>query len=242
MRLTTSRASELRLKPRRRSVRDSTLDDLFARGFEAVYLATGLQQPAVPDVRGAELEGVTTWKNLLDQLSAYKLGERDEPLVARNVIIIGGGSVAMDVACAVHELGAQDVDIVCLESPREMPAYGDELEEVMESGARFHTRSMPLEITGQKGKVDRFAGRAHALAGAGEVCAVERGTDYGDGVLASRRDGRVCDRRPPGQGIGESAARGRVRRRRQDQRGSPRLVPPLAQAYMPVVMWPPKEA
>ena len=132
---------------------DNTLDDLFAGGFEAVYLATGLQQAAVPDLRGSELEGVTTWKNLLDQLSAHKLGERDEPLVARDVIIIGGGSVAMDVACAVHELGAQEVDIVCLESPREMPAYGDELQEVEELGARFHTRSMPTEITGQNGKV-----------------------------------------------------------------------------------------
>lgn len=132
---------------------DDNLDDLFTAGFEAVYIATGLQQAAVPNVVGAELEGVTTWKALLDQLSGHKLGERDEPLVARNVIIIGGGSVAMDVACAVSELGAEEIDIVCLEAPREMPAYGDELEEVIELGARFHTRSMPLEITGRNGKV-----------------------------------------------------------------------------------------
>jgi glutamate synthase (NADPH/NADH) small chain len=43
--------------------------------------------------------------------------------------------------------------MVCLEAPNEMPAYHDELKEVWDAGARFHTRSMPLEVTGHRGHV-----------------------------------------------------------------------------------------
>lgn len=59
----------------------------------------------------------------------------------------------MDVASAARRLGAVEIDIVCLEAPREMPAYRDELSEVWHAGARFHTRSMPLEVTHDGGRV-----------------------------------------------------------------------------------------
>ena len=130
-----------------------TLDDLFASGFEAVYLAAGLQQGATPRLPGEDLMGVTTWRALLNEFSAYELGEGDEPLMADSVIVIGGGSVAMDVASAAASLGAKEIDIVCLESPLEMPAYHTELDEARELGARFHARSMPIEITGRDGRV-----------------------------------------------------------------------------------------
>ena len=133
--------------------RGQTVDDLFAAGYKAVYVSAGAQQAARPGVPGENLEGVTTWKELLDGLSAYELGEGNEPLMTDSVIIVGGGSVAMDVACAARTLGAKEIDLVCLESPREMPAYASELDEAWEQGARFHTRSMPVEITGRDGRV-----------------------------------------------------------------------------------------
>ncbi|MCK4342842.1 MAG: FAD-dependent oxidoreductase [Phycisphaerae bacterium] len=133
--------------------RNDTLDDLFAAGYQAVYVAVGLQEAAVPQIPGLELDGVQTWKQLLDSFSAFNLGEGDRPQVAKSVIIVGGGSVAMDVASAAVQLGAADIDMVCLEAPREMPANRAELDEVWTAGARFHTRSMPLEITGEDGRV-----------------------------------------------------------------------------------------
>lgn len=132
---------------------DQTIDDLFAAGFDAVYLSTGLQRAALPGIPGEDIDGVITWKDLLDGFSAYNLGEGDQPIVPRSVIIIGGGSVAMDVAGAAVQLGADEIDVVCLESPREMPADRAELDEVGDLGARFHTRSMPVEITSHDGKV-----------------------------------------------------------------------------------------
>ena len=59
----------------------------------------------------------------------------------------------MDAAGAARRLGAEGIDMVCLEAPREMPADRHELDEVWAAGARFHTRSMPIEITGDGGKV-----------------------------------------------------------------------------------------
>ncbi len=129
------------------------LDDLLAGEFDAVYISMGLADAATPGIRGEKLAGVMHWRKLLGANSAHHLGEGDRPVVAKSVIVIGGGSVAMDVASAAHALGAEEIDMVCLESPREMPAYHAELSEVCELGVRFHTRSMPLEITGEKGKV-----------------------------------------------------------------------------------------
>lgn len=132
---------------------DRTLDSLFAEGFAAVYVATGLQEAASPGLPGQDLKGVTTWKAMLEDFAAYGLGERAKPHVPNSVIVIGGGSVAMDAAAAVQQLGASDIDMVCLESPKEMPAYHAELDDAWEEGVRFHTRSLPLEITGENGKV-----------------------------------------------------------------------------------------
>ena len=131
----------------------ATLDGLFAQGYRAVYVAAGAQQAAAVPIPGADLPGVTTWKQLLNAFSAFKLGEGPKPDVPENVIIVGGGSVAMDVASAALQLGATEIDMVCLEAPREMPADRNELDEVWAAGARFHTRSMPIEITGTGGKV-----------------------------------------------------------------------------------------
>ena len=91
---------------------------------------------------------------LLDSFSAYELGEAtDTPPMTDSVIIVGGGGVAMDLAAAAATLGAKEIDLVCLESPREMPAYHTEVEEARAAGVRFHTRSMAVELTGENGKV-----------------------------------------------------------------------------------------
>ncbi len=132
--------------------KSNDLDALFADGFKAVYLGIGAQRAATPGIPGEDLNGVTTWKPLLDAHSSFELGEGDEPTVPNSVLVIGGGSVAMDVVHAASNLGAEDIDVVCLESPREMPAASAELAEAGHLGARFHTRSMPLEIAGDNGR------------------------------------------------------------------------------------------
>jgi glutamate synthase (NADPH/NADH) small chain len=130
-----------------------TIDHLLAEGHQAVYLSIGLQRAATPGLPGEDLQGVTTWMQLLQALSAFALGEGGEPSIPKSVIIVGGGSVALDAASAAWQLGAQDIELVCLEGPNEMPAYRADLDEAWHQGVRFHTRSMPLEITGRGGRV-----------------------------------------------------------------------------------------
>lgn len=130
-----------------------TLDDLFTTVYEAVYISSGLQEAAMPGISGETLEGVTTWKALLEGFAKFRLGEGEKPSAADEVIIVGGGSVAMDAAGVAKALGASEIDMLCLEAPHEMPAYHAELDEAWDEGVRFHTRSMPLEITGENGRV-----------------------------------------------------------------------------------------
>jgi glutamate synthase (NADPH/NADH) small chain len=130
-----------------------SLDGLFAAGFKAVYVATGLQEPATPRIPGESLKGVTTWKALLEAFAAHGLGDARKPAVPKQVIVVGGGSVAMDAACAAKSLGAKEIDMLCLEAPNEMPAYHAELDDAWAEGIRFHTRSLPLRLTGKQGKV-----------------------------------------------------------------------------------------
>ncbi len=130
-----------------------TVDDLFSSGFKAVFVSAGLEEAITPGIPGEDLQGVTTWKPFLTAFASFELGEGPKPFVPKSVLVVGGGSVAMDVASAAKSLGAEEIDLLCLESPCEMPADLRELDEVWDAGARFHTRSMPLEITGAGGKV-----------------------------------------------------------------------------------------
>ena len=67
----------------------------------------------------------------LSFLKDVNLGKK--PKVGRKVVVVGGGSVAMDVATSAARLGAGSVQVVCLEcSHEEMPALVDEIEQAIE--------------------------------------------------------------------------------------------------------------
>jgi glutamate synthase (NADPH/NADH) small chain len=73
--------------------------------------------------------------------------------------VIGGGNVAIDVACSALRLGMDKVELVCLESPREMPAFPSEIRFALKEGVELHTRSQPLRILGDhRGRVTGLEG------------------------------------------------------------------------------------
>jgi NADPH-dependent glutamate synthase beta subunit-like oxidoreductase len=108
--------------------RDFELRELLD-GFDAVLLAYGAGTPLSLKILGEELAGV--WQGI-DFLKKIKAGENVS--IGKDVIIIGGGNVAVDAALTCVKLGARDVKIVCLEQGNEMPAFRDELEEAIEEG------------------------------------------------------------------------------------------------------------
>ena len=111
---------------------DVTLESLKADGFQAVFLATGLHGGRPLGVENEDAEGVLQG---VDFLRDAALG-KDVP-IGDEVIVIGGGNVAIDVALTAKRKGAKEVTLVCLESRDEMPAWEHEIEEALEGDIKI---------------------------------------------------------------------------------------------------------
>ena len=122
--------------------RDITLDKLREQGFKAFYLAVGASKGAKVGCPGDNLPGVFTG---IDFLREVNLGEK--PAVGKNVAVIGGGNVAIDVARAAIRLGAKTT-VVYRRDRDAMPAADDEVEEAIEEGVKFMFLAAPAEISG----------------------------------------------------------------------------------------------
>ncbi len=153
--------------------RDVTLADLRRQGFAAVFLGIGATRSRDLAVPGMELDGVLRG---IDYLLNINLGYKVE--MGSNVVVIGGGNVALDVARTAARggeqenlqrnlsivaaldvarsavrFGARQVAVCCLESEAEMPAAPEEVEEALREGIRFRHRVGPSRIVGEKGTV-----------------------------------------------------------------------------------------
>ena len=127
--------------------KDVTLDELREQGFKAFYLAIGASKGTKVGCPGDDLEGVFTG---IDFLREINLGGK--PAIGKNVAVIGGGNVAIDVARAAVRLGAKTT-VIYRRSRDEMPAADDEIEEAIEEGVKFKFLASPAEISGE-GKAD----------------------------------------------------------------------------------------
>ncbi len=121
---------------------DLSLKDLETQ-YEAVFLTTGAQLSRKLKIEGVESEGVL-WG--LDFLKDVNSG-RDVKVRSR-VLVIGGGSVAIDVARTALRLGAKEVQLACLESREEMPAHEWLIEEAVEEGVILNVSWGPKRILG----------------------------------------------------------------------------------------------
>ena len=123
--------------------KDVTLDELREQGFQAFYLAIGASKGTKVGCPGDDLEGVFTG---IDFLREINLGGK--PAIGKNVAVIGGGNVAIDVARAAVRLGAKTT-VIYRRSRDEMPAADDEIEEAIEEGVKFKFLASPAEISGE---------------------------------------------------------------------------------------------
>lgn len=120
-----------------------TVDDLMGEGYRTVFIAAGAQASKRIGIPGEE-EGLEGLHYGLPFLTAVKTGEKI-PLKGR-VLVVGGGNVAIDVARTALRVGADDVQLFCLETRDEMPAWKKEIEEAVEEGIVINPSWGPREI------------------------------------------------------------------------------------------------
>jgi NADPH-dependent glutamate synthase beta subunit-like oxidoreductase/CO/xanthine dehydrogenase FAD-binding subunit len=122
---------------------DLTLEEL-RRDFDAVFCATGAWKQAPLRIQDEEL--LTSGLEFLTQVNS---GLRK--ILAKRVLVIGGGSVAMDVATCARRLGAEQVIVACLESKTEMPALPEEVEQALKEGITLMPSWGPSRVLTENG-------------------------------------------------------------------------------------------
>lgn len=127
--------------------RDFTLDSLFADGYKAVFLGTGCHVGMKMKVPGEDADGVMQG---VEFLRKYTL---KQPLkLGKNVAVIGGGNVAIDVACSALRLGSK-VTLVYRRTRDEMPAHPWEVEQAICEGVENMYLTAPVAVKTDNGKV-----------------------------------------------------------------------------------------
>ena len=127
---------------------DLTVDDLFGQGFKSVYIALGAHKGIDMGIPGEKAPGVRQGVEFLREVNLT--GKTD---VGKNVVIIGGGNVAIDVARCAVRLGAANVNIVYRRTRTEMPAWEEEIAAAEAEGVAITYLSAPQEVLVEDGQV-----------------------------------------------------------------------------------------
>ena len=135
-----------------------TVDELFEKGFEAVFIGSGAGLPNFMGIPGESCKGVYSANEFLTRsnlMKAYR-EDPDTPIMkGGKVAVVGGGNVAMDAARTALRLGAEKVYIVYRRSMEELPARREEVEHAQEEGIEFLLLNNPVEILGYENPDDR---------------------------------------------------------------------------------------
>jgi NADPH-dependent glutamate synthase beta subunit-like oxidoreductase len=113
--------------------------------FDAVFVAVGLGKAMRLRIEGEELTGVESASAFLRRMREKPLG-----LTGKRVVVVGGGNTAMDAAFVALDAGAE-VTVVYLRRQLDMPAWPEEVREVVGKGAIFRFLEVPVRIIGKNG-------------------------------------------------------------------------------------------
>ena len=121
--------------------KDITLDELRAQGYKAFYIAIGCQGGRKVGVPGEDATGVTTAVDFLREVNGTEKYD-----IKGDVVVVGGGNVAIDCSRDAVRVGAKKVTQICLESRDIMPASDEEVKEAEEDGIEINCGWGPKEI------------------------------------------------------------------------------------------------
>jgi glutamate synthase (NADPH/NADH) small chain len=124
-----------------------TIDDLQAQGYEGIFVGSGAGLPRFMGIPGENLNGVLSCNEYLTRVNLMGAAtkENDTPLLlAKTVMVVGGGNTAMDAVRTAKRLGAERAIIVYRRSEEEMPARVEEVRHAKEEGIEFMTLHNPI--------------------------------------------------------------------------------------------------
>ncbi len=123
--------------------------DSLIEEYDAVLIAVGISESRPLPIPGADLPQVLLAVPFLEDVNA---GREIEGL-GKEIIVIGGGNVAIDVARSAKRITGGKVTMVCLEADHEMPAHDWEIADARNEGIEMVCSQGPNAIIGE-GKVE----------------------------------------------------------------------------------------
>ncbi|OPX86594.1 MAG: NAD-dependent dihydropyrimidine dehydrogenase subunit PreT [Pelotomaculum sp. PtaB.Bin104] len=126
---------------------DVPIDELISQ-YDAIVIATGLWGGRGVDRPGFEHRDILL---ALPFLQSANRGEK--PKIGGQVLVIGGGNVAMDVARTAVRLGAPSVTVICLEDMEQMPASKWEIQDALAEGVVLLPGYGPVEVLFEAGRI-----------------------------------------------------------------------------------------
>ena len=133
---------------------DFSVDDLFAQGYDVVFLGYGAHQGSLLGVKNEDpkLDGYASGVDFL--LKVHKHVEYGEPLeVTGDVVVVGGGNVAMDCVRSAKRMGAKSVHLIYRRTLDDMPADHEEIVASEHEGIIFHCLTNPSSLVVENGRV-----------------------------------------------------------------------------------------
>lgn len=147
---------------------DLTVDDLFSRGFDAIFMGTGTGKPKRLEIPGGDLWGVRQAIYFLRRVSLFNAGYigRDEVPVKEGdrVFVIGGGNTAMDAARTAVRLGAGEVTVLYHREIDTMTALRAEYDDAVAEGVKFRWNSSVKEIHDNDGILNEIVVETDGVA------------------------------------------------------------------------------
>ena len=128
--------------------KDVTIEDLREQGYKGFYAAIGCQRGRKPGISGENAEGAYTAVDFLREA-----GAKESFALEGDVVVVGGGNVAIDAARISSRCTDAKISMFCLETREKMPASNEEIEEALEEGIKLNCGWGPKEVLEENGHV-----------------------------------------------------------------------------------------
>lgn len=134
--------------------RDFSVNSLFEQGYKSIFLSLGCAQGALLGASGEDpsLEGYASGIDFLLQVHKHVDGTRPMRL-SGDVVVVGGGNVAMDCVRSAIRLGADRVHLIYRRTREDMPADKEEITAAEKEGVIFHFLTHPMRIVAEDGRL-----------------------------------------------------------------------------------------